>query len=205
MSQPSPARPEPFSVYTTPEFWGDAHISAQMLAFHLDSTVEASSRPLPFVDRSAAWIVDRFGVGAETRVLDLGCGPGLYAMRLARVGALVTGVDVSARSLTYARDSATAEGFGLTLVHGSYLEVDLGASHELALVIYEDSCALSPAQRLLLLGRVRDALASGGYLLLGARMLSDGVDFAGQSAHAADQCEGKTQERQAGGILGWCP
>ncbi len=43
------------------------------------------------------------GLGPGSRVLDLGCGPGLYAVRLARRGVRVLGVDASARSLAHAR------------------------------------------------------------------------------------------------------
>lgn len=165
MPSPTSARPAPFSAYTTPEFWSDPHISAQMLAHHLDSGTPYSSRPHEFIDRSVAWIVGRFGVGAGTRVLDLGCGPGLYAQRLARTGAAVTGVDVSARSLGYARDAAAAEGLDITYRQGSYLDLDLGGPFDLAVLIFEDYCALGPVQRLHLLTRVCGTLAPGGALL----------------------------------------
>ena len=77
----APARPEPFSAYTTPEFWDDAHISQRMLDHHLDPTL------------------------------------------------------------------------------------DLGDGYDAALLIYEDYCAMSPAQRALLLARVREALRPGGHVL----------------------------------------
>ncbi len=73
------ARPEPFSVYTTPEFWDDPHISAQMLRHHLDPMSPAASRTHAFIDRSVDWLCAVLGLGPSSRVLDLGCGPGLYA------------------------------------------------------------------------------------------------------------------------------
>lgn len=158
-------RPPAFGAYTTPDFWNDPHISAQMLRYHLDPDLAPASRPHDFIDRSAGWIVGEFGLGEGSRVLDLGCGPGLYAERLARAGARVRGIDVSERSLAHAR--ATAEGAGLDaeFVHGSYLDADLGAEYDLALLIYEDYCVLSPAQRATLLGRVRAALRPEGAFL----------------------------------------
>jgi SAM-dependent methyltransferase len=184
MSQPTPVRPAPFSVYTTPEFWGDPHISAQMLAHHLDSGTPYSSRPHEFIDRSAAWIVRRFGVGAGTRVLDLGCGPGLYAQRLARAGAAVTGIDVSVRSLGYARDAAAAEGLDITYLQGSYLDLDLGGPFDLAVLIFEDYCALGPVQRQRLLARVCNALAPGGAMLFD---VSAAPRFAGMAGGSVTQ------------------
>ena len=43
---------------------------------------------------------------APARILDAGCGPGLYAVPLAAVGHDVTGIDVSAPALRHARGLA---------------------------------------------------------------------------------------------------
>ncbi|WP_242607955.1 SAM-dependent methyltransferase [Xylanimonas ulmi] len=97
-------------MFTTLVFWDDDHISAQMLAAHLAPDVEAASRTHEVIDRSARWIVEVLGLGHGDRVLDLGCGPGLYACRLAHGGVAVHGVDVSRRSVAHARQVARAEG-----------------------------------------------------------------------------------------------
>jgi len=161
----APERPEPFSAYTTPEFWNDPHISERMLAHHLDPSTYFSSRPFDFIDRSVDWISSRFSIGAGSRVLDLGCGPGLYASRLARRGAVVTGIDVSRRSLESAREEAAWEGLDIDYVEGSYLDLDLPTNLDLALLIYRDYCALSPGQRHDLLVKVATSLRDGGSLL----------------------------------------
>ena len=70
-------RPEPFSVYTTPEFWADPHISARMLTHHLDPDTNASSRRHEFIDRSAEWLFSALQLSDGARLLDLGSGPGL--------------------------------------------------------------------------------------------------------------------------------
>lgn len=163
---PPSDRPAPFSAYTTPEFWNDPHISAKMLAHHLAPDSPGASRPHPVVEASSTWIGEAFDVGPATRVLDLGCGPGLYATRLAERGAALLGIDVSTRSLAHARALAGARGLDATYREGNYLTVDLDRGHDLALLIYEDYCALSPSQRGVLLRRVHEALAPGGHLVL---------------------------------------
>lgn len=157
--------PEPFSAYTTPEFWDDPHISAQMLRHHLDPDSDASSRSHAFIERSVVWLVGLLSLREGSRVLDLGCGPGLYALGLARLGARVVGVDVSRRSLGHLLEASAAENLPIETVHGSYLEADLDGPHDAAILIYEDYCALNPAQRHLLLTRVREALRPGGQLV----------------------------------------
>src|SRR5512143_1220066 len=90
-------RPSPFERDTASDLWTDEHTSSRMLAFHLDGAVDVSSRRSEFIDRSAAWIVSHFSLDAGRSVADFGCGPGLYAARLARSGTQVTGIDFSAR------------------------------------------------------------------------------------------------------------
>lgn len=158
--------PAPFSAFTTPEFWDDDHISAQMLAAHLAPNMEAASRTHEFIDRSARWIVEVLGLGRGDRVLDLGCGPGLYACRIAHDGVIVHGVDVSRRSVAHARKIAHAANLPATFDVANYLEGDLGGPYNAALLIYEDICALSPQQRAGLLRRVRDSLVPGAALMM---------------------------------------
>ena len=163
----APARPEPFSAYTTPEFWDDAHISQRMLDHHLDPDSSLASRSHAFIDDSVAWIANSLNLRAGSRVPDLGSGPGLYAARLGALGIAVTCVDVSARSLAHAAGVADKLNLPIATVHDSYLDptLDLGDGYDAALLIYEDYCAMSPAQRALLLARVREALRPGGHVL----------------------------------------
>ncbi len=158
-------RPEPFSAYTAPELWTDPHTSERMLAYHLDETVDAASRKPEFMDRSAQWIVSHFGLTPGARVADFGCGPGLYAQRLARAGAVVTGIDFSRNSLRYAGHKASQEGLAIKYIYADYLEFETDQRFDLIMMIMCDFCALSPSQRSVLLRKIRSMLATGGSLL----------------------------------------
>jgi SAM-dependent methyltransferase len=174
-------RPAPFCAYTTPEFWNDPHISARMLGFHLHPDVAAASRTHAFIDRSVAWLTQALDLDEGARVLDLGCGPGLYANRLAALGIHVLGFDVSARSLAYAREVAGRRSLPVAYRQDNYLTADLGVGHDAAILIYEDFCALSPQQRTILFARVFAALRPSG------RFLFD-VTSAARFALCADNC-----------------
>ncbi|MGW7682821.1 SAM-dependent methyltransferase [Kribbella sp. NPDC054772] len=115
-------KPAPFSGFTTPEFWDDEHISAQMLAAHLDPDTGAASRTHEFVARSASWIAAVLALGPGSSVLDLGCGPGLYSCHLARAGITVRGMDISRRSVAHAHSVAQDEGLPATFDVASYLD-----------------------------------------------------------------------------------
>lgn len=159
-------KPPAFSAYTTPAFWDDEHVSAQMLAYHLDPTTPAASRMPEFLDRSVKWIRQVVPLEPGSRVLDLGCGPGLYASRLARAGVTVRGLDASRRSVAYAAEVARRADLPATFDVGDYLVDDLGVGYDATLLIYEDFCTLSPAQRAGLLERVCAALRPGGAFIM---------------------------------------
>jgi cyclopropane fatty-acyl-phospholipid synthase-like methyltransferase len=159
------ARPRPFERSTTRALWTDPHVSKGMLAAHLDETVDAASRRPAFIDASVAWIATRFGLTAGHAVLDLGCGPGLYAARLAERGARVTGVDFSERSIAYARRAADERGLSIDYVLCDYLAFDTDARFDLVLMVMRDFGVLGPDQRRALLERVGALLTPGGRLL----------------------------------------
>ncbi len=159
-------RPDPFEFYTASDLWTDEHTSEQMLKFHLKEDIDVSSRNAEFIDRSVEWIASDFKIGAETKIADFGCGPGLYATRLAQIQAEVTGIDFSQRSIQYAQEVATREGLSIHYVNQNYLEFETDDRYHLVLMIMCDFCALSPNQRKKMLTKFHTFLLPGGLVLL---------------------------------------
>lgn len=158
-------KPKLFEFYTAEELWTEEHTSQEMLACHLDDERDLSSRSSHFIDRSVEWIASQFCVGEGVKVADFGCGPGLYANRLARLGANVTGVDFSARSIQHAQFAAKQAGVDVCYLHQDYLKSELTGQFDLVLLIFCDFCALSRSQRRLLLKEFRRILNRNGRLL----------------------------------------
>ena len=155
-------KPEPFTP-GEPLFWNDPHISSQMLKAHLDPNHDQASRRPETIRRSVDWLVATLGLQAGNSVLDLGCGPGLYAARLAKKGLRVTGVDYSRRSIEYATQYAAEHHLDIRYRYQDYLTLEDEGLYDAALLIYGDFCPLSPEQRSTLLGNVRRALKPGGH------------------------------------------
>lgn len=146
-------------------FWDDAHISKSMLAAHLEPDADGASRKHAFMDNSANWIVSLIGKQGG-KILDLGCGPGLYAKRFADRGFCVTGVDFSSRSIAYAKEHC--EGEGHAFIYRDYLTIDYDSLYDAAVLIYCDFGVQPPENRKALLKKVYRSLKPGGLFIVDA-------------------------------------
>ncbi len=158
-------RPEPFAPGDA-LFWDDPYISEQMLASHLDANTDAASRRPERIECSVAWLAATLDLQPGDALLDLGCGPGLYAARFAQRGLRVSGVDYSRRSIAYATQYARDHDLVIDYRYQDYLTLDDEAEYDVALLIYGDFCALAPEKRTRLLHNVHRALRPGGYFAL---------------------------------------
>ncbi|MFD4401509.1 SAM-dependent methyltransferase [Nocardia sp. NPDC058499] len=159
------ARPALFSTVTTPELWTDPHISERMLAAHLDPDLDLSSYRAEFIERAVTFITGYFELGPGKRLADFGCGPGLYANRLAATGCAVTGLDFSSRSVEYARAAAAKSGVDARYLHQDYLSYRDTERYDVIIMIMRDYSAMVPDARRRLLRVVRQHLAPGGAFL----------------------------------------
>ena len=158
-------RPKPFEFYTASELWTNEHTAQQMLRYHLNDDIEASSRNSAFIEKSCEWIAEHFNI-EDKKVIDFGCGPGLYAKRLAQKGAFVTGIDFSENSINHARREAKEKGLNINYIVSDYLEFETDEKFDLIVMIMCDFCALSPDQRKNLLGKFKTILKPEGSILM---------------------------------------
>jgi 2-polyprenyl-3-methyl-5-hydroxy-6-metoxy-1,4-benzoquinol methylase len=159
------SRPGPHSENSISTLWTQPHIADRMLSYHLDQDNYLASRPEAEIRK----IVESLNAELDLRgkrVCDLGCGPGLYARRFAALGATVTGVDISENSIAFARRQQPIDDKSLQYIVADYLLDALGGEFDVVTLIYFDLCALSPADRSGLLGRIHTMLKPGGFLVL---------------------------------------
>ena len=149
-----------------PHFWTDPHIAKQMLKAHLNPESDAASRRPETIQRTVDWLMQTLDLQPGSTLLDLGCGPGLYAARLAQAGLRVTGVDFSQNSIDYAVGFARSHGLEINYRCQDYLQLEDKDCYDAALLIYGDLCPLAPEQRTRLLTNIRRALRPGGFFVL---------------------------------------
>ena len=145
-----------------PRFWDDPHISKSMLEAHLDSEHESASRPVKVIDTEVNHILSSGLVKPGEKLLDMGCGPGLYASRLAAKGVKVTGIDISERSLNYASAQASKNNLDITFRRLNFLDLDYTAEFDAAMQIYGEMGVFSDDKRDAIIKKVYAALKPGG-------------------------------------------
>ncbi len=148
----------------TAVMWTDEYISEQLLKVHLNPDIELASRKATTIDETIDWILNKVA-GEELYILDLGCGPGLYAEKLAEKGHHVTGVDFSPRSISYARKAAADKQIDISYRCQNYLELEDANAYDLILIIFTDFGVLLPDERERFLVNAYRALKPGGRLL----------------------------------------
>lgn len=155
-------------LYTksTEKFWDDEHISKGMLQAHLDPGLEAASRKHAFMDSSVEWISNIAPPEQYPLLLDLGCGPGLYAQRFFMKGYQVTGIDFSFRSVDYARNAAAIAGNKINYLYQDYLTISYQEEFDVITLIYRDFSVLSDRDRKQLLSGIYRALKPGGRFIV---------------------------------------
>ncbi len=146
--------------------WSDPAFSARMLRVHLSQEHDLASRRSEIVARHLEWLHHTVLGGRRSRILDLGCGPGLYLHRLARLGHRGVGIDFGPASIQYAREVAAAEKLDCTFRLEDVRHADLGYGFALVTMIWGQLNVFRRLEALDLLRRARAALAPGGRLVL---------------------------------------
>src|SRR5512140_1576091 len=88
--------------------WDDPEFSQRMLKEHLTQQHDAASRRTVTIRKHVQWIHTHLLGSQPARILDLGCGPGLYSSRLAKLGHTCTGIAFSPASIASATEHAPA-------------------------------------------------------------------------------------------------
>lgn len=145
--------------------WDEPGFSARMLREHLTQDHDRASRRLETIERQVAWI-DVAVLRRPSRVLDLGCGPGLYTERLARRGHTCVGVDFSPASIEHARSEAEREQLACEYRQDDLRTGLFDGPFDAALFLFGELNTFEEGDVAGLFRRVQDALAPGGAFVL---------------------------------------
>lgn len=146
--------------------WTDDYISKQLLDIHLNADIDLGSRKMTTIKSTVEWILNMQPQNKKLEILDLGCGPGLYASIFARKGHSVSGIDISPSSIDYAKNEAESNNLDIVYNNANYLELNLRENeYDLITLIYTDLGVLLPSDRNKLLSLIFRSLKRGGMFI----------------------------------------
>lgn len=143
--------------------WDDPDFSRRMLKEHLSQRHNAASRRTATIKKHVDWIHSLILDEKPSRILDLGCGPGLYTAHLSGLGHACHGIDFSPASIEYAVKRAPE---GCTYTLGDFRTTDFSSGYDLVMLIFGELNVFKPEHAKSILEKACAALNRDGKLLL---------------------------------------
>ncbi|XPV76081.1 MAG: class I SAM-dependent methyltransferase [Desulfovibrio sp.] len=143
--------------------WNDPEFSRRMLREHLSQDHDLASRRSETIAVQCQWLLAH-KLQSEDRILDLGCGPGLYAEHLGK-DCQYCGIDFSPASIQYATQTyAVPQQVSFAL--GDLCTSSFGSGYDLAMMLFGELNVFSPVAARTILAKAYAALNKGGELVL---------------------------------------
>jgi len=143
--------------------WNDPDFSRRMLDEHLSQEHDLASRKRQMIHTQVLWIHENIRNNTPAKLLDIGCGPGLYIEQFAAIDYNCCGIDFSPASIEYARSQL---GEKAKLIEGDIRSTNFDGGYDLAMMVFGEINVFSPDECREILKKTFDALAPGGKLLL---------------------------------------
>jgi ubiquinone/menaquinone biosynthesis C-methylase UbiE len=147
--------------------WDDPDFSRRMLREHLDESHGAATRQMPERMAQIDWLWQKVALQPGQHLLDATCGPGLYAVELARRGLLVTGIDFAPASIDYAKELAEVQGVNgrTTFILQDIRQSQLPPAHfDAAVLLYGQLAVFPRHEAQAILQAIARSLKPGGRL-----------------------------------------
>lgn len=155
--------------YSKDNIWNTPQISNFVLETHLNESLQGGSKSEEFIEESIDFIKSIAPHNQYNKILDLGCGPGLYSNKLAQAGYDVTGVDISKASIDYAQSQADKNvDLNLQYYHNDLFDYNINSSQDLVLLIYQLYGTFDSQDREKLLHKIYNNLSENGLLIIDA-------------------------------------
>jgi SAM-dependent methyltransferase len=152
--------------------WHDTAFSARMLHEHLSQEHNAASRRTEIIDQHVNWIHTKLLGSTAAKILDLGCGPGLYTSRLAKLGHRCVGIDYAPASIAYARQQAEEDGLDCNYIEADVRDAPFGSGYGLVMMIHGELNVFRPEETRAILEKARKSILPGGHVVLEVHTLA---------------------------------
>lgn len=141
--------------------WTEEYIATQMLNAHLDPNFDGASRRTLIIEKTVDFLNTNV-LKYKSTILDLGCGPGLYAEKLCKNGHKITGIDFSQNTINYAKSSANKQGLDIEYKCDNFLNLKYFEDYNVVTQVYGEINTFSDEERDKLFKIVYNALKPNG-------------------------------------------
>jgi ubiquinone/menaquinone biosynthesis C-methylase UbiE len=162
-----PAVPHPWSQHDGNLPWDEPDFSERMLREHLDESHGAASRQTAERTAQIEWLWHKLQLEPGHTLLDVTCGPGLYAVESAKRGVAVTGVDFSPAAIAYARQLAEKQEVDgrCRFYQQDIRQMELPETNfDAVILLYGQLAVFRREEAQAILGDIRQRLKPGGRL-----------------------------------------
>ncbi|BBD09841.1 class I SAM-dependent methyltransferase [Desulfovibrio ferrophilus] len=147
--------------------WNDPEFSHRMLYEHLTQDHDLASRRSETIQAQARWLHHEILGDTPSSILDLGCGPGLYAPHFTNQGHTYRGMDFGPASIDHAKLHYEKPN-QCTFALGNVLHEEFEEPYDLVTLLYGELNIFPPEDCAKLLTKAYKALAPGGRIVLEA-------------------------------------
>lgn len=159
--------------------WNEPAFSQRMLQNHLAQNHDWASRRFSIIDQHVNWL-SQLLPNKQASILDLGCGPGFYTERLAKIGYQCVGVDFSPASIKHAKQQANSNNLNIEYVLADIREYYPTHNFDLIMMTFGEFNVFKEQDMQRLLQRLIKLLKQGGYLLIEAHNFATIADYGRQ-------------------------
>lgn len=146
--------------------WHEPEFSQRMLQEHLSQVHDLASRRDIFIQHHVEWIHRQLLNEEPSKILELGCGPGLYLQKFAASGHICKGIDFSPASIVYAKEEAAKNSLDIKYIDSDLRTCDFGQDFALIMLIFGQFNIFSKADARNIVKKAYASLKPGGILLL---------------------------------------
>ena len=145
--------------------WNDPAFSQRMLENHLSQQHDWASRRLVVIQQQVEWISQQLP-DKRAKILDLGCGPGLYTEMLAKLGYHCVGVDFSPASIAYATEQAKKQQMNIEYVLADIRDYQSEQKFDLVMLTFGEFNVFTPFDAEQILTNASSLLSHDGILVI---------------------------------------
>ena len=155
-------KPTPFSLGNM-NLWDNKYIAQNVLKKHLNYDINSGSRNLETIYKTVDWINNKF-VNA-VKILDIGCGPGLYATPFMHKGFIYTGIDISQYQIEYAKKHNSNKN-KIKFYQADFHDWAFDDKYDIVLLLYGIYSFYPKKERIELLKKIRNSISSNGCVVV---------------------------------------